>query len=111
MITFDDLIEGHSGPTSRMIYSCGTTWWTHDVESDAMTSPSRRIPLDPSGCPLMQYGMLEALRAAEAAPEQYGDGGLDLFMFAHHQNCGGMCFKTWDDARAEWVKKGRPSFT
>lgn len=34
MITFDDLIEGHSGPTSRMIYSCGSTRRTHDHKNE-----------------------------------------------------------------------------
>lgn len=112
MITFQYLMEAHSGPRERMCYSSRTTWWTHDVAKDSTPSGGLHpIPLDPSGAPLLEVPMREGLGHAEASPEGYGEGGLDLFMFAHHQNCGGRCFKDWDEARIAWKEAGSPKLT
>lgn len=122
MITFDELIEAHSGPNERVAYSIGSCWWTHDIQSDCKSGPpidvydgdrfvgkNPGIPLDPELKPMYEAPTLAFLRAAEEQPEHYGTGGLDVFMFAHHQNCGGRCFRTWAEAQAAWEQAGSPN--
>ncbi len=54
-------------------------------------------PLDPSGSPLMQTdNPTEWISMAEKKPEHFGRHGIQAFLKAHHQNCGGLCFSKWE---------------
>ncbi|MES2004319.1 MAG: hypothetical protein V4450_07345 [Bacteroidota bacterium] len=55
------------------------------------------VPLDPSGSPLYQMDDVEKwIRVAEEKPAHFGKHGLDAFVKAHHQNCEGIAFQSWD---------------
>lgn len=61
---------------------------------------AHRIPTDPTGAPLYQFTEKKDIEnwiaAAENKPEHFGKHGIDAFLKAHHQNCDGKCFNSWD---------------
>lgn len=63
----------------------------------------RHIPVDPAGFGLYQMENADRwINEAAKKPEFFGKHGIDAFMAAHHKNCEGNAFKTWDDVNA-WL--------
>lgn len=65
---------------------------------EARTPGPSRIPLDPSGGPLFQSDdPAKFIQMAEDNASHYGKFGIEAFLKAHHQNCGGIVSSKWSD--------------
>ena len=57
---------------------------------------NHKVPLDPSGSPLMQTDdVVGWVKKAEAKPEHFGRHGLKALMKTHHHNCNRWCPQSW----------------
>lgn len=91
----------------NIFYGATTCWWTHRREHLAR-HPKCGLPCDPRGGMLFETDDVDGfLNAAIESPNHYGEGGLDVFMAAHHENCVRTypdhigwypwCFRTWGE--------------
>lgn len=55
------------------------------------------IPMDVTGATLFMTDKVHNwIKQAELKPEHFGRHGLEAFMKAHHQNCGGNAWPVWE---------------